>query len=84
MSGAIERGLRADLRLRGIKASNGFAVATALRLARRLDSADIEDKDLTAMSNCPSSAYDRCIRHSQSDTDKTGDLQKSAAGKLAK
>jgi hypothetical protein len=83
VSGAIERGLRADLRLRGIKASNGFAVATALRLARRLDSADIEDKDLTAMSNALRLLMIVVFSTSQSDSDTVGGLQKDAASKLA-
>lgn len=50
MSGPVERGLRADLRKRGIKPARSTLAAAAILLARRIDSTDrpMDARDLVS------------------------------------
>jgi hypothetical protein len=82
VAGAVERGLRADLRKHGIKTTSSANVATALKIAERLDSDSVDDRNLGTLARELRILRADILSTLGDDTDAVGNLADSAESKL--
>jgi hypothetical protein len=90
VSGPVERGLRSDLRKRGVKANGSTLAASAVQLARRIDrmtaheGADfVDDKELVSAMRELRLTVAAIFQQPGDATDDVSGLQDKAKGKLS-